>query len=140
MARYTNELVVETLKEHMQPDETLEHFAYGVKQPNIFLIIVLFALAILPGVIAVALLTKEYVIGLTDKRLLVLRVKGKIKVLEVSEYDRANLPQASAKTGPIFTYIRIKDEARPFAAKFHRAGMTENRPNAVAIGEALAPA
>lgn len=140
MARYKPELVVETLNQHLQPGETLEHYAYGVKQPHFGLIVVLIALAILPGLIAVALLTKEYVIGLTDKRLIVLRVSGKIKVKEVSEYALEGLAPVKTSTGGLFTHIKISDQAQPFVAKFHRMGMKENRAHAMAIGDALAAA
>ncbi len=105
------------------------------------LIIGLLALCILPGVIAVALLTKNYFIGLTDRRLIVLQVKG-IKpkdVKAVTEYSLSDLSSdnASTSTGSIFTHIEIKDEEKPFKAKFHRAFSKSNRPNAIAIGDAI---
>ena len=62
---------------YLEPGEHLRNVAFGVRQPNILLMLPLFALAVLPGAIAVALLTKEYVVGLTDRRLIVLRFKGK---------------------------------------------------------------
>ena len=98
-------------------------------------------LAIIPGLIAVFLLTKSYLIGLTDQRLVVLRIKGPSngKVKEVTEYglDDVRAMDVKAKTGKIFTNIEIKDSAKPFKAKFHRAFSKSNRPNAVAIGEAI---
>lgn len=141
MARYKDEVAVEAIRPHLDDGEQLLNYAYGVKQPHIGLIIGLCCLAVLPGLIAVALLTKEYVVALTDRRFIVLRVKGgKAAVQEVQEYDRAQMPPVVAKTGGIFTHITIKDEARPFIAKFHRMGMKENRRHSQEIEAALAGA
>lgn len=124
---------------YLEPGEQLRHIAFGVKQPNMLLMIPLFALAVLPGAIAVAMLTKEYVIGLTDRRLIVLRFKGKnVQVQEVLDYRLSGHPlPVKASTGPVFTHIRIEDPAKPFVAKFHRMGMSGNREGAMAIVAAL---
>ncbi len=141
IARYTPQTVKQALRDHLHDGETLKHHAYGVKQPHILVICALMCLAILPGVIAVALLTKEYIVGLTDRRLIVLRVSGgKAAVREVSEYALDRMPPAKTRTGPIFTHIMIRDPAQPFVAKFHRAGMADNRANAKAIGDTVAAA
>lgn len=116
---------------YLQPGEQLRHCAYGVKQPNVLLIL-------LTGTIAAALMTKEYVIGLTDRRFIVLRFKSKnVKVQEVLEYPLSSLPPVQASTGGLFTHIKILDPAKPFVAKFHRMGMTGNRESAMAIAAAL---
>lgn len=134
MARYKDPIVTEVLGKQLHPGEQLQHWAYGVKQPPIGLIILLMLLAILPGAIAVALLTKEYVVGLTSHRVLILRVKGgKAKVLEIAEYDRRQLPPAKTSTGGLFTHISLADPNKPFVAKFHRLGMPNNRDHAMAI-------
>lgn len=123
---------------HLEPGEQLKHWAYGVKQPNMLLMLPLYALAVLPGAIAVALLTKEYVIGLTDRRLIVLRTKGKnAKVQEISDYPLNSLSEVQASTGALFTHIKILDSTKPFVAKFHRLGMPGNREQAMAIQTAL---
>ena len=125
---------------YLEPGEQLRHVAFGVKQPSLLLILPLFALAVLPGAIAMALLTKEYVVGLTDRRLIVLRFKGgKVNVQEVLDYrlDNGQRPRVTASTGPVFTHIKIEDQAKPFAAKFHRMGMPGNREGATAIAAAL---
>jgi len=128
MARYKDEVAVAAIEPHLQEGEEVLNYAYGVKQPHMGLIVLLICLAILPGVIAVALLTKEYIVALTDRRFIVLRVKGgKAEVKEVMEYDRRTMPPVEARTGGIFTHITIRDEAKPFVAKFHRMGMKENR-------------
>jgi len=124
---------------YLEPGEQLRHIAFGVKQPNMLLMLPLFALAVLPGAIAVALLTKEYVVGLTDRRLIVLRFKGKsVSVQEVLDYRLGgHLPPVKSSTGPVFTHIKVEDAAKPFAAKFHRMGMPGNREGAMAIAAAL---
>ena len=58
-------------------------------------------------------------------------------VQEVLEYDRSEMPAVEAKTGGVFTHIKIKDESRPFVAKFHRMGMKENRRHCQEIEAAL---
>ncbi|MFL6227819.1 MAG: hypothetical protein ACJ741_03460, partial [Pyrinomonadaceae bacterium] len=80
---------------YLEPGEQLRYIAYGVKQPNILMI------ALTGGLIS-ALLTKEYVIGLTDRRLIVLRFKGKnVSVQEVMDYRLGgHLPPVKASTGP----------------------------------------
>ena len=58
MARFKDDAVQTALRQHLEPGEELKNWAYGVKQPNFWLILILYAMAILPGAIAVALLTK----------------------------------------------------------------------------------
>ncbi|MGB3541775.1 hypothetical protein [Rubrivirga sp.] len=106
------------------------------------LIFPLFLLAILPGAIAVALLTKEYLVGLTDRRVLVLRVKGgKAEVVEVTEYGLDERVAVKAKTGKLSAHVIIEDEARPFQAKFGRMAAPQNFEHVAEIVSALeAPA
>ena len=139
MARFSDpHIPAAALTPYLEPGEQLKHWAYGIKQPSILLILPLFALAVLPGAIAVAAMTKEYVVGLTDRRFIALRFKGKkIEVKEVMSYSLNNLPAVRASTGPIFTHIKIADAAKPFVAKFHRLGMAGNREHAMAIQAAL---
>jgi len=144
MAKVTREQLAAPFQPHLQPEETVEAVAYGVKQPNMVLIFLLVLAAILPVLIAVLLLTKNYLVALTNRRLLVLRVKspGNFEVKEVIEYSRAELPSLNPKTstGAIFTHIAIQDAARPFVAKFHRAYCPTNREDAMAIAAAVSPA
>jgi len=136
MARFKDEPVRAALAAQLQPGEQLQQFAFGVKQPNMGLIILLVCLGILPGLIAVAIMTKEYVIGLTDRRLIVLRVGGGVKVKEVTEYALGDLRGVKTSTGSLFTHIAIAGPV-PFTAKFHRMGMKTNREQAMAIAGVL---
>jgi hypothetical protein len=126
------------LSQQLEPGETLTHWAYGVKQPPVWLILLLLLLAIFPGLIAIALMTKEYVVGLTDRRFIVLRFKGtQIDVLDTQSWRRGALPPVETSTGSLFTHIKVADPAGWFVAKFHRLGTPDNRPQAMAIAEAL---
>lgn len=133
MARYKDDEVTAAVGPLLRPGERLRHWAYGVRQPGLLWVILLTP-------VAVAFLTKEYVAALTDRRLLVLRVGRGLRVEEVTEYTLGRLPRARTSTGALFTHIRIEDAAKPFAAKFHRLGMANNREHAAAIAAALAPA
>lgn len=139
MARFKDDnLILNAFTPHLQPGEKVQYFAYGVKQPHPALVILLVFLAILPGLIAVALLTKEYMIGLTDRgRLIVLRFSGKMNVKEISDYNIGTVGAVKTSTGSIFTHIRINDPQKPFVAKFHRLGLKTNREHAMAIAQAL---
>ena len=137
MARLKDDQATQAFRSYLEPGEQLQHWAYGVKQPHLLLMIPLFVLGVLPGAIATALLTKNYLVGLTNRRLLVLRVKNRLAVQEVSEYALNSLPTVKASTGPIFTHLKISDPHRPFAAKFPRLGMPNNRQHSMAIGAAL---
>jgi hypothetical protein len=141
MARYKDPIVTEVLGKQLMPGEQLQNWAYGVKQPNIGLIILLMCMAILPGAIAVAIMTKEYVVGLTSHRLIILQVKGgKATIVGKQEYNRGMpLPPVKTSTGGIFTHIKIQDPQRPFVAKFHRMGMPNNRQHSMAIAAAISP-
>ena len=130
MARYKDAEVTVAIQPHLQPGERLRHWAYGVRQPHPLFIIFLTPLG-------TALLTKEYVVALTDRRLLVFRVGRKLRIEEITEYALGDLPTAKTSTGALFTHIKIEDAAKPFAAKFHRLGMANNREHAAAIAAAL---
>jgi hypothetical protein len=126
---------------HLLPGETLKYYGYGVKQPNMLLIVLLICLAVLPGIIATAILTKHFFIGLTDKRFLVLEIKSMSNhaVKSVTEYPLMSIKpdMVKASTGPLFTHIKIVDAQKPFVAKFHRMGMKTNREHCQAIEAAL---
>ena len=141
MPKLTEDLMQETLNAHLHEGETLKNWAFGIKQPSIMLMVPLFALAILPGVIATQMLTKNYLIGLTDKRLVVLQIKsiGNVEIKAITEYARAEFESnpGSFKAGKLFTHLKVENAEKPFFAKFHRMFSKGNREHAVAIGEAI---
>jgi hypothetical protein len=132
------ETVRDAFAEYLQPGEMIKHAGYGVKQPSMILIMLLYLVAVLPGIIAMVLLTKHYLVGITDSRLLVLQVSGmNTKVKEVTEYNLGHMPPVKTSTGPLFTHLTIVDSDKPLKAKFHRAGFKGNRDNMVALTEIL---
>lgn len=144
MSRIDDQTVPAALQRVLQPGEQLRHYAYGVKQPNIGLILLFYATV--GGALAVALMTKHYVVGLTDRRIVVLSLKPGFftrchldKVVEVFDFPLAQLPQMKVKTstGPLFTHMRVEGPGRTWIAKFHRMGMSRNRDHAMAIAGAL---
>ncbi len=111
MAKFTEEKIHEIFAPHLQEGEVVENVAFGVKQPPIILIILLVCLAILPGLIASALLTKNYLIATTNRRFIVLHIKGfsNAELKGLIEYDLKELSDANVKTstGGIFTHIKV---------------------------------
>lgn len=143
MAVRKDEEIKALFADHLEPGEILLHTAFGVKQPHIMMIIGLFLLGVLPGVIAAIVMTKNYFIGLTARRLIILRVKGfaSPKIAEVFSFDRdKDLPAARIVTSEngLFNNIKISTDDREFIAKFHRAFSKSNRPNAAAISREIA--
>jgi hypothetical protein len=125
----------------LQPGERLVHVAYGVKQPNFFVIVLL--IATIGGSLAIGLLTKHYLLALTDRRLLIVQVQGGLfgvsfATKAVTEYSFAQLASLPVKTstGGLFTHVRI-DAPQRFIAKFHRMATRTNREHAMGIASAL---
>jgi hypothetical protein len=141
MAKLTDDRIEDVFAPYLDEGERTEHRAYGIKQLHILWIILLVSLAVLPGVIASTLLTKHYLVALTNRRLLVLQIKsmGNTEVKAMTEYrlDEVRGIEVKTSTGALFTHIKIVDPDKPFVAKFHRAFSKSNRPSAVAIGEAI---
>ena len=142
MTKLTDEDAKTAFAPYLRPGERVNETAYGVKQPHIGLIILFTLLGVLPGVIYATVMTKHYLIGLTDTQFVVLQVKGmkSTKVKEVMVFPLADLPRMDVKTSEnaIFTNIKLKEDDRLFVAKFHRAYSKVNRPNAQAIAGRLA--
>lgn len=97
-------------------------------------------LGILPGLIALLLCTKEYLVGITETRLIVLQFRGDdANVKRVLEYALHDVRGRAVSTkGPMYTSIIIDDLRQPFAAKLHRLGAKANKWHAEAIADALA--
>ncbi len=96
MAKLTDDKIKLAFEQYLQGEENLKYWAFGVKQPNIFLIVLLLALFILQGIIAVFWLTKNYLIALTDNNLLVLEVAS-ISNANVKKHTEYSLSKLSGK-------------------------------------------
>lgn len=141
MASSKEKHLVTALSKSLKKDETLLHAAYGVKQPPFWMILLLMCFAILPGIIAIFFLTKNYVVGLTNKRIIILTVKAtafdEVKSEKSIDLTQLTPDKVKTKTGMLFTHITIQDTPKPFKAKFHRAFSESNRPEAIAIAESI---
>ena len=142
MARMNEQTFLASIQPLLQPGEQLRYFAYGVKQPSIFVILLLFLT--IGGALAVGLLTKHYLIVLTDRRFLVIQVRGGLfsisyEAKQITEYGFAEIAGMRVKTstGALFTHIALESPQKPFVAKFHRMATQTNREHAVAMAQAL---
>lgn len=135
MARFKDTSVMQAaLRPHLEPGEALRHWAYGVKPPSFWLILLGCCFGIIPGMIIAATWTREYIAGLTDRRFLVLEFKGNdIAVQQLRAWRLDALPPAETSTGGLFTHLTLRDPAGRFFAKFHRLGTPDNREQAMAI-------
>jgi len=88
-------------------------------------------------------LGKTYIVGLTDKRFMVIRIKtplsGKPDVksqLEFTDYQLQSLPPVETSVGGLTSFIKINDSEKPFEANFAHA-MNGNREQVEAIAAAF---
>ncbi len=170
------------LQAHLDKDEQLKHWAFGTKPPNLFLVpliliastfvafLVVWVSQVLTapgpfdfiifllfwvgaaGVLWTAM-RKDYVFGLTDRRLIVLRVSpwglGKsISIKEVMKHQLDHLPPIETSDNSSRTVLKIQDSQKPVIAKFYHSRMVakifnpamaapENQVHAKAIVAAL---
>jgi hypothetical protein len=156
----------------LKPDEQLKHWAYGIRQSKSLLLLiallagavthtVVFVIKGIPnphnpieygiiGIIMAVLILpfipmvqKEYLLGLTDKRLIIIRIKKSIftssvqyaRQLDFNEYALQNLRPININPGGLSTTIKIDDPAKPFSVKFPNA--KGNREQVEAITDLL---
>jgi len=134
MAVYKDEQMMPIFAPHLQPGEQLTNWAYGIKQPNILLILLF--VATIGGILMVLILTRNYLVGLTSwNRFIVLLVSGS-KVKNAQIYQLGQMTGVKTSTGPLFTHLKVAGPI-PFVAKFHRMGTKQNRDHSMAIAAAL---
>lgn len=141
MAKATQENIAAAFQRYLQPGEQIRAVGFGLKQPPLILMILCF------GGLLGWLLTKFYVVALTDRRFVALQVPGGFftplgdlnAVKAVHEYHLGQLSQFKVKTstGPLFTHIAIEGGPNPFVAKFHRMGMKGQRETMMGITQTL---
>ena len=156
---------------HLNPDEQLKHWAYGIKQSiglmllmylgafmlgavlaymiigepiGIFHMILMFILAM--GITSpfIPKLRKDYLVGLTNNRLLILRIKTPLfksianpqNQIELTEYPLENLPQLKITIGRLQSQMKIDNTSNPFIASF-KSAIKGNRKQMEAIMAAL---
>ena len=117
MTKLTDDKIKLAFEQYLQGEENLKYWAFGVKQPNIFLIVLLLALFILQGIIAIFWLTKNYLIALTDNNLLVLEVAS-ISNVNVKKHTEYSLSELSGKELPPGYYLqKLKSMVRQSRSK-----------------------
>ncbi len=138
LTRYKDPVALPAFASHLRSGETLQSWAHGIKQPSMPVMLLLNLI----GPFGVALMKKEYLLGLTDQRVLLLRVKGKkAEVLEVTEYELDKPHTVTIEALKSFDRVVIEDESRPFEATFNPYTAPDNLENVRAIVAALkAPA
>ncbi|MCB9230360.1 MAG: hypothetical protein H6581_01745 [Bacteroidia bacterium] len=139
MARKTkDEQWREKFDQHLEGDEQLVHVAYGVKQLPMALLILFVLIATVPGLLIFFFTTKHYLVALTNRRVLVMRVTTSFKYKDLTSYDLGQPGgEVTSSSGMIFTHLKIDNPEKPFKAKFHRAASKENKTSAEAIIAAL---
>jgi hypothetical protein len=129
MAKITEAEVRKVLEPQLMPGESLERAAIGYTLPGAWIYFV--------GTIFMSLFQKWYAVGLTDRRLLLLRYSKRLQVREVSEYALEQISAVHVKTGPFNVIIKFSSPRGKLKLRFHRAHMAGNRDIAIAIAEAL---
>lgn len=150
MAKLDTPQMLDLLSPMLPAGDTLLHSAYGTRQPNMLLMLPAFALAIIPGVILTHVLTKHYIVGLSQTALLIAEVSPKwrsmmvavdaVKPSRVIPLAELRGQTAKVKTSTLFRHIDVGQGDERFKAKFHRAFSKSNRPEANAIGDAIVAA
>jgi hypothetical protein len=90
------------------------------------------------------LIRKDYIVGLTNKRLLIVRIKTPLfksignpqNQVDVTEYPLENLPPVKISTGRLRSLIKIDNPGNPFWARFLSA-IKGNRGQIEAIAAIL---
>ncbi|MGH9767794.1 MAG: hypothetical protein ACREAB_10210 [Blastocatellia bacterium] len=156
------------LEPHLEPGERLHYAAYGLQQSAPLVILAIFGLMIPSGLVslllleanhgllglatffviwgglmipAIPLLRKDYLVGLTDRRLLIRRVKTPVftinlqATLSFAAYPLDQLCGAQSSVGPLRVFIKL--EHPPLDLQFGGRGLNENYQQAVEIVRAI---
>jgi hypothetical protein len=125
MFRISDEEIVNALQPHLQPGEPLRNYAIGYQLP---------LWQQLLGPLFLVLLSKFYMVALTDRRLLLVRFKEKVhKIKSVKEYRLSQITNIRTKTGLLHTFLTVEVPNESFSCKFHRNTVRNNRPKALAL-------
>ena len=128
MARFNDTNVSAAVQPHLKSGEVMRHWAFGVRTPH-------FLVATVPLIYKA--LTKNYIVVLTNQRVLVMEMSGDLKFTSVTEYSLDSMPAVTGSVGMLFTKLHIQCPTQPSKVKFHRMGAKNNRSSSMAILEAL---
>jgi hypothetical protein len=88
----SDELIVERLKEYVDPDESEFYYIFGQYQPGSWLqVIFLFLFGWILAALGSAATTKNYFIGLTNRRLLLMHVSLTYDQEHVESFDTSDI-------------------------------------------------
>jgi hypothetical protein len=138
VAKITDERIAAAIQPFLEPGEQIQTDAYGFHQMSLWIMIPLILVALLPAFIAQMLLTKYYMVALTNRRILIFHCDNKLKVKEIIEYRPGAMPPVNVSSGMIFAVLKIMDPRGGMRIKFHRATLANNREKAAIIGNAMA--
>jgi hypothetical protein len=158
------------LEQHLAPGERMLHAAYGLQQSAPLMVLVILALMIPAALInlmfigsraglfgtltffiiwmgsmalVTPLLRKDYLVGLTDQRLLMVRVKTPIftinlnHVLSFADFPLSDVKGTETRIGPMRVFLKIRGGQQSFNLQFGGRGLTGNYQQAVEIARAL---
>jgi hypothetical protein len=146
VSRPSDSDLYQAVQPHLLVSEQVKHFGYGVTPQPLWLVALLYVVLLgVPGFFVVALLAKHYVVALTDRRLVVVRIRGGVfeiscEVKEVRAYlfEELGAQPIDASVGAKVVRICVGDpKGRPLVVRFRRGASPANRSNAVAIAIAL---
>ena len=142
MAKLSDENFYQAVQPHLKAGERVRHFAYGVKEPSLWVIILLFVTIL--GALGIGLMTRHYVVALTDVRVIIVELRPGLfsptfDAKEVTSYLLVELARMSVSSslGNASTFLRIEDPSRPFEARFYRRVSPGNKPNSQAIAQCI---
>ena len=120
--RLTEQEVSSSLERYLEPGEQLRNCAIAYDLSN---------WAMLFGALGAALFAKFYIVGLTDRRLLFLRYKGRLNVQEITEYRLADISGIRTKNNWLCTLLTLREPRRFSCKLFHRdSSKVTSRQNA----------
>jgi hypothetical protein len=142
MSKFNDQTVLAAFQPYLQSEEVLVNAAYCIYQPPQLLGCLLSLIGWLPGLLYFALLSRFYVVGLTNHNFIVLRLAsrfgGNIQVAEIFGYRLDQLPETQATFGSFGTSaLKIKDPTKPLKVGFPSVGVPDNHQRGRMIANAL---
>jgi hypothetical protein len=133
VSKYNEQAVSAAFQPYLHKDEFLTNAAYCGHQRQL--------VGCLFGPIINAFLTRLYMVGLTNHRVIVMRLAnrfgGNVNPAEVYDYPFDRLPVINATFGTFATDLRINDPVKPFRATFASVGVPNNYQRGQTIAREL---
>ncbi len=144
MAKLSDSEITAALQAHMEPGEELRQWAVGITPPGAGAIVASSLRASATGMASTGMSMLSWMVGLTDKRLIALHIKGLRdgEVLGSLSFDLSRLARepGQVKSGWMQTRLRIDWPDQPWQAQFNRLFASGHRAQALEIGAAISGA